>query len=63
MTSALQFGHGAVSPIWSRVAERCWPHGGHANLTNGADGGGNVVEGFGTATGALQFGQRTVTPI
>ncbi len=41
MTSALQFGHGAVSPIWSRVAERCWPHVGHANLTNAADGGGN----------------------
>jgi hypothetical protein len=63
MTSALQFGHGAVSPIWSRVAERCWPHVGHANLTNGADGGGNVVEVFATATGALQFGQRIVTPI
>ena len=62
MTSALQFGHGAVSPIWAHVAERCWPHVGHPNLTSGAGGGGNVRV-FGTATGALQFEQRIVTPI
>ena len=62
MTAALQFGQGAVSPIWAHVAERCWPQLGHANLTNGADGGGNV-EVFETATGALQFGQRIVAPI
>jgi hypothetical protein len=50
-------------PIWARVAERCWPHVGHANLTSGAGGGGGNVEVFGTATAALQFGQRTVMPI
>jgi hypothetical protein len=62
MTSALQVGHGAVSPTWAHVAERCWPHLGHPNLTSGAGGGGNVRV-FGTATGELQFGQRIVTPI
>ena len=30
--TSLQLGHGAVMLIWSRVAERCWPHVGHANL-------------------------------
>ena len=32
VTAALQFGHGAVMPIWERVAERCCPHLGHSNL-------------------------------
>jgi hypothetical protein len=32
VTTPLQIGHGAVMLIWSRVAERCWPHLGHANL-------------------------------
>jgi len=36
VTTPLQFGHGAVMPIWSRVAERCWPHVGHANLMSAA---------------------------
>ena len=30
--TSLQIGHGAVMLIWSRVAERCWPHLGHPNL-------------------------------
>jgi hypothetical protein len=36
VTTPLQFGHGAVMLIWSRVAERCWPHVGHANLMSAA---------------------------
>jgi len=36
VTTPLQLGHGAVMLIWSRVAERCWPHVGHANLMSAA---------------------------
>ena len=36
VTRLLQIGHGAVMPIWSGVAERCWPHVGHANLMSAA---------------------------
>ncbi len=36
VTTPLQIGHGAVMLIWSRVAERCWPHVGHANLMSAA---------------------------
>ena len=36
LTTPLQLGHGAVMLIWSRVAERCWPHVGHANLMSAA---------------------------
>jgi hypothetical protein len=32
VTAALQLGHGAVTPIWARVAKMCRPHLGHANL-------------------------------
>jgi len=59
----LQFGHGAVTPIWARVAEMCWPQLGHANLTSGSGAGGGNVEVFGTVTAALQFGHRAVAPI
>ena len=31
VTTPLQIGHGADMLIWSGVAERCWPHVGHAN--------------------------------
>ena len=36
VTTPLQIGHGADMLIWSRVAERCWPHVGHANLMSAA---------------------------
>src|SRR5712691_4146479 len=32
--AVLQFGHGAVMPIWAGVAERCCPHVGHSNLSS-----------------------------
>ena len=36
VTMPLQIGHGADMLIWSGVAERCWPHVGHANLMSAA---------------------------
>ena len=36
VTTPLQIGHGADMLIWSGVAERCWPHVGHANLMSAA---------------------------
>ena len=63
VTAALQFGHGAVTPIWACVAEMCWPQLGHANLTSGHGAGGGNVDAFGTAIAALQFGHRPVMPI
>jgi hypothetical protein len=63
VSAALQFGHGAVTPIWARVAEMCWPQLAHANLTSGACAGRGNVEVFGTVTAALQFGHGAVTPI
>ena len=63
MTAAWQFGHGAVMPIWARVAEMCWPQLAHANLTSGPSAGGGNVEVFGTVTAALQVGHGAVMPI
>jgi hypothetical protein len=63
VTAALQFGHGAVIPIWPRVAEMCCPQLAHANLISGAVAGGGSVEVFGTVTAALQFGHGAVIPI
>ena len=34
VTAALQFGRGAVTPIWAGIAERCCPQVGHTNLSS-----------------------------
>ena len=63
MTAALQLGHGAVTPIWARVAEMCRPQIEHANLTSSAGAGGGNVEIVGTMTPTLQFGHGAIMPI
>jgi hypothetical protein len=45
--TSLQIGHGAVMLIWSQVAERCWPHLGHANLMSAGSRGCGKIRGPG----------------
>jgi hypothetical protein len=67
VSTSLQLGHGAVMLIWSRVAERCWPHLGQANLMSAAfwgsgksRGRGGRVLRIGTVSTSLQLGHGAV---
>ena len=45
LITSLQLGHSPVILIWARVAERCWPHLGHANLMKAGFSGGGETRG------------------
>jgi hypothetical protein len=64
LITSLQLGHSPVMLIWARVAERCWPHLGHANLMSGfcaeTRGPGGKVLWIGTVITSLQLGHGAV---